>query len=82
MIYARIFGRGVLIVFLTAMNIGQIAGGHYGGAFCGGFAISFVWFMNSRTAAHATATYAREAYALGAAVGTITGMWCTRWFYG
>jgi len=79
---ARVFGRGFLIVTLTASNVGQIAGHHWGGAFLGGFAISFVWWGNSRTAARAECPYAREAYALGAACGTVCGMWLVRAFYG
>lgn len=77
-----IFGRGFLIVTLTATNIGQIAGRHWMGAFAGGFGISFVWFMNSRTAAHTDAIGARECYALGAACGTVAGMWLVKTFYG
>jgi len=69
-----IAARGFVIVFLTALNVVQIAGGHYGGAFIVGGAISWVWFGNSRTAAHTNAPYARQAYALGAALGTIAGM--------
>lgn len=82
MTHLLIFARGMLIVTLTAANVGQIARGHYGGAFIGGCAISFVWFNNSRAAAHSTVPYARECYALGAGVGTITGMLLVRWFYG
>ena len=82
MIHVRLFWRGALIVFLTALNVGQIAGRHYGGAFLGGCAISFVWYMNSRTAAHSTARFGREAYALGAGIGTVLGMAITQWLYG
>lgn len=81
MIYGRIFLRGFLIVLLTALNVGQIAGRHYGGALVGGFLISFVWFGNSRTAAFAEARFSREAYALGAACGTVCGMWLTATIY-
>lgn len=77
-----IFARGFLIVTLTAANIGQIASRHYGGAFLGGFAISFVWWGNSRGAAHSETQYGRECYALGAGCGTLTGMLLVRWFYG
>jgi hypothetical protein len=42
-----VFGRGFLIVSLTASNVGQIAAHHWGGAFVGGLAISFVWWGNS-----------------------------------
>ena len=78
----RIFGRGFLIVFLTAMNVGQIAGQHYLGAWCGGVAISFVWWTNSHSAAHLTARWSREAYALGAGCGTVAGIFITKFIYG
>lgn len=77
-----IFARGFIIVTLTSTNIGQIAGRHWLGAFLGGFGISFVWWMNSRTAAHSDAMFAREAYALGAASGTVFGMWLVKTIYG
>lgn len=77
-----IFLRGFLIVTLTAANIGQIASRHYGGAFLGGCAISFVWWGNSRGAAHSDITFGRECYALGAGCGTLFGMILVRWFYG
>jgi fucose permease len=79
---AGIFFRGFLIVTLTASNIGQIAGRHWVGAFVGGFGISFVWWMNSKSAAHSSLRFARECYALGAASGTVFGMWLVRAFYG
>lgn len=78
----KLFARGFMIVSLTASNVGQIAGGHWVGAFVGGCAISFVWFGNSRTAAHSEARYGREAYAIGAGFGTIAGMALVRLFYG
>jgi hypothetical protein len=78
----HLFARGFVIVTLTAANVGQIARGHYGGAFLGGTAISFVWFNNSRTAAHSTVRYAREFYAAGAGCGTLAGMLLVRWIYG
>lgn len=77
-----IFVRGFTIVTLTATNVGQVAGRHWGGAFLVGFGISFVWFMNSRTAAHTDATAARECYALGAACGTVAGMYLVKTIYG
>lgn len=82
MTHLRIFLRGFLIVTLTAANVGQISARHWGGAFLGGCAISFVWFGNSRTAASTTARFGRECYALGAGCGTLTGMLLVRWFYG
>lgn len=78
MIYLPIAAQGFCIVFLTALNVTQIAGGHYGSAFVVGGAISWVWFGNSRTAAHSKAPLARQAYALGAALGTVAGMFVGR----
>ncbi len=80
--HAVLFMRGFLIVTLTASNVGQIAGRHWVGAFVGGCAISFVWFGNSKTAAHSDARFGREAYALGAGLGTVAGMALVRVFYG
>lgn len=82
MTHVAIFLRGFLIVTLTAANVGQIARGHYGGAFVGGTAISFVWWGNSRGAAHSDVRFARECYAFGAGLGTLTGMLLVRWMYG
>lgn len=80
--YGSLFLRGFVIVALTATNTGQIAGKHWLGAFLVGFGISFVWFSNARSAAHSELRWAREAYALGAATGTSTGMLIVRLLYG
>jgi hypothetical protein len=70
------------IVLLTAMNVGQISGGHYLGAFVTGASISWVWWSNAHRAAHTSVRGAQHAYALGAACGTVTGMWIIRLIYG
>jgi hypothetical protein len=80
--YLSIFARGFIIVAMTATNVGQIAGRHWGGAFCVGFGISFVWWMNARSAARADLAGLRECYALGAASGTVFGMALVRYIYG
>lgn len=82
MSHLRVFGQGLLIVTLTAVNVGQIAGQHWGGAFLGGCAISFVWWGNSRGAAHSDVRFGRECYALGAGAGTVFGMLLVRLVYG
>ena len=69
-----IWWRAFLIVSITAVNVTQIAGGHYGAAFCTGGALSFVWWSNARTAARSDVRGGQTAYALGAACGTVTGM--------
>lgn len=76
------FGRGFLIVMLTAANVAQIASRHYGGAFCCGFAISWVWWRNAKGAAHDRVPYLRECYALGAGCGTVAGILIVRAIYG
>jgi len=76
-----IAGRGWLIVALTAMNVGAVAGRHWILAFAGGSAISFCWWSNARAAA-SNVPWAREAYALGAGLGTLTGMAIVRSLYG
>lgn len=75
MTHLRLLLRGFLIVAVTAYNVRNIAHGQYTHAFAGGFAISFLWWGNSRGAAHTEMRYARECYALGAALGTVVGMW-------
>ena len=81
MTYLRIMVRGFVIVFLTAANVVQVAGGHLIGAGIGGFLISAVWWSNSH-AAKENPPYASVAYGFGAAVGTITGAGLTSWWYG
>lgn len=73
-VYVRLFWRGFLLVALVAANTRQIAEGHYGGAFlCGGL-ISVVWWQNS-SKHRPDVPGAALAYALGAACGTVAGMW-------
>ena len=81
MTHLRIALRGFWIVLLTASNVAQIAGGHYTGALIGGFLISFTWWSNSH-AAKVAVPYAAAYYGIGAALGTVTGMALTRWWYG
>lgn len=78
----RVAWRGWLIVTLTATNVGAVAGMHWGLAFVGGTAISFVWWSNARNAAASSEQWAREAYAIGAGLGTVTGMLIVRVLYG
>ena len=80
--HLRLWWRGFSIVTLTAANVIQVTGGHWLGALLVGFGISFVWWGNAHRAAHHPARCGREAYALGAACGTVVGMTITRWWYG
>jgi uncharacterized membrane protein YoaK (UPF0700 family) len=75
--YLRVFLRGFLLVALVSLNTRQIAGGHYGGAFLVGGMISAVWWSNS-SAKREDARCVWAAYALGAACGTVLGMWLGR----
>jgi len=74
----RLFVRGFLIVALVALNTRHIAALDYSRAFLTGCAISFVWWGNSKSAAHVEVRGARWAYALGAGAGTLFGMWLGR----
>ena len=72
---AALFVRGWAIVTLTALNVTQIAQHRWGGAFACGTAISLVWWFNAGRASEQRDWRAAVAYALGAGVGTVTGMW-------
>jgi hypothetical protein len=78
--YVSTFLRGFVIVTLTAMNVLQISEHHYAGAFLVGAAISWVWWRNAPGAAHEKTPYIRACYAVGAGVGTLTGMLLMAWF--
>lgn len=78
MMQLRIFLRGFVIVTLTAWNVRHVAALNYPMGFIGGYFISFVWWTNSRGAAHSDVRFGREFYAAGAACGTVFGMWLGR----
>lgn len=80
--YARIFGRGFLIVSLTATNAYQVSHGKTLGAFIVGTAISLVWWSNARTSSKSELKFAGLVYGLGAGVGTAAGMTLAAAFYG
>ncbi|MCR4374165.1 MAG: hypothetical protein NUW22_04890 [Acidobacteria bacterium] len=73
--YSRLFGRAFLLVALVAWNVRNVAQGEFGLAFLTGTLVSWVWWANSRSAAHSDARYARHVYALGAGLGTVFGVW-------
>ena len=77
MTYLRTFGRGFILVALVSMNTRQVASGRYLGAFIVGGLISIVWWANS-SAKREQFTGAAALYGLGAAVGTVCGMWLGR----
>ena len=72
---ALLFGRGWLIVTMTAANVGMIAHGAYAPAIVVGFGISFVWYTNTGRASDDRSRAAQVAYSLGAAAGSGTGIW-------
>ena len=66
--------RGWLMVTLVSLNTVQIAHGRAAQACVVGFGISWLWWANSSK--HRCDTKgAGMVYALGAALGTLTGMW-------
>jgi hypothetical protein len=73
-IYLRLWLRGFVQVSLVACQTTQIAKGSYNGAFVIGWLISAVWWSNS-SAKRDDVKGAGAVYALGAACGTIAGMW-------
>jgi hypothetical protein len=73
-----IWWRAFQIVTCTALNVVQVSGGHYYMAFGTGGLLSFIWWTNTRTAAHSDVAGARFAYAFGAACGTMFGMFLGR----
>lgn len=76
----RIALRGFWLVFLTASNVVQVSHGHYKGALIGGFLISTLWWSNSH-AAKQDVRGGAMAYGIGAALGTVSGMGLTTWWY-
>lgn len=81
MSYLSLFGRAFVQVALVAANVSQIATGHYAGAFVVGSLISFVWFLNARSAGRSELPGAAVVYALGAGCGTAMGMFLSRYLF-
>lgn len=79
--YARIFGRGFLIVFLTATNVYQVSHRHMLGGFIVGVLISVVWWGNARTSSRSELTGSGLCYGLGAGAGTLAGMAISSYLY-
>lgn len=74
---AWVFLRGFVIVALVSLNTRQIAQGRYESAFVVGGLISAMWWSNS-SAKREQFKGAGALYALGAACGTVVGMWVGR----
>lgn len=70
-----VWWKAFSIVTMTALNVTQVTAHNYGVAFITGSILSFIWWINTRTAAHSDATGAHLAYTLGAGCGTVCGMY-------
>lgn len=71
--------RGWLMVSLVSLNSIQIVHHRYASAAVVGFCISALWWTNSSKHRH-DSKWAGAVYALGAAAGTVTGMFIgNRW---
>ncbi len=77
----RLVGQGWLMVTLQAAGIAQIAQHHVPGAILTSFAINLLWASNVRGVAN-RGRWGGVAYALGAALGTATGVLATWAIYG
>jgi hypothetical protein len=71
---SSVFFRAFLIVTCISANTSHIAQGYFGRAFFTGFLISLLWWVNARSASKCSHPFASIVYAIGAAVGTVTGM--------
>jgi hypothetical protein len=72
--YLSLLGRGYVMVTLVSLNTIQVAHGRHVAAVGVGFLISLVWWSNS-SKKREDVRGAGIVYALGAALGTLTGMW-------
>jgi hypothetical protein len=75
-----LFLTGMVQVLLVAINTYQLAHKKWIGCFIVGFLISFVWTYNVKRIAFGK-FWERVIYALGAAVGTIIGLFISIFFY-
>jgi hypothetical protein len=69
-----VFITGFLQVGLISAQTWMIAHGHYSGVFTVGFFISLIWTFNV-SAIVGGKWLARICYSLGAALGSLCGMW-------
>lgn len=67
-----------LQVVLVAANTVQIANARYAMAFVTGSLLSLVWTLNTHRAARIETWPGRFVYALGAGLGTVSGLWAGR----
>ena len=71
----KIWWRSFSIVTCTALNVVQVSQQRFIYAFFTGSLLSYIWWMNTRTAATSNVAGAQLAYAFGAGCGTIFGMY-------
>lgn len=69
-----LFLRGWLMVSLVSLNSVQIIHQRYASAALVGWCISALWWTNS-SRHRLESRWAGAVYAVGAATGTVTGMW-------
>ena len=76
-----IFGRGCVLVCLVSLNTRLIADHRTGASVGVAMLISGVWWLNARASSRPLAPggVAPLAYAVGAGVGTILGLWIGSW---
>lgn len=72
--YLSLLVRGYVMVTLVSLNTIQVAHGRHAAAVGVGFLISLTWWSNS-SKKREDVRGAGVTYALGAALGTLTGMW-------
>jgi hypothetical protein len=71
--------RAFSLVTLVALNTYQISHRNYGMALLTGGLVSWVWWGNTRKANRDDSRMGQVVYTLGAAAGTVTGMWIGEW---
>jgi hypothetical protein len=76
----KLFITGFSAVFFVAISTYMIAREQYVGAFISGFMISFIWTINVRKVV-AASLQERVIYALGAASGSISGIFISKLFF-
>ena len=75
MLYLALFARALAIVAVTAANVVFLSRGNAWAMFLSGGLLSWIWVGNSRAVVRFDRPWTREAYAAGAACGTVLGWW-------
>ena len=76
-----LFLMGFMQVFLVALNTWQISHNKAVGTFFVGYLISAIWVFNVRGVVVGS-FWAGQAYALGAGLGSLFGLWLGGFVYG